>query len=80
MAVSAVVIARDDVSEEDVYNFVYTIFENADSIAASHDKGKELDLSLPPVSPTCLIIPAPPSTSLRRALRCPPSKASVKIA
>ena len=44
VAVSAVVIARDDVSEEDVYNFVYTIFENADSIAASHDKGKELDL------------------------------------
>lgn len=44
VAVLAVVIARDDVPEEDVYNFVSTIFENKDAIAASHDKGNELDL------------------------------------
>ena len=44
VAVSAVVVARDDVSEEDVYNIVYTIFENMDNIAQSHDKGKELNL------------------------------------
>ena len=44
VAVSAVVVARDDVSEEDVYNIVYTIFENMDNIAQSHDKGKELSL------------------------------------
>ena len=44
VAVSAVVIARDDVSEEDVYNICYTIFENIDTITASHAKGAELDL------------------------------------
>ena len=44
VAVSAVVVVRDDVSEEDVYNIVYTIFENMDNIAQSHDKGKELNL------------------------------------
>ena len=42
VAVGAVVIARDDVSADDVYNFVSTIFENADNLA--HDKAKELDL------------------------------------
>ena len=44
VAVVATIIARDDVSEADVYNIVSTIFENADTIAQSHDKGKELDL------------------------------------
>ena len=42
VAVGAVVIARDDVAEDDVYNFVSAIFENADSLA--HDKAGELDL------------------------------------
>lgn len=42
VAVGAVVIARDDVSADDVYNFVSTIFENVDNLA--HDKAKELDL------------------------------------
>ncbi|MBR4551104.1 MAG: C4-dicarboxylate ABC transporter substrate-binding protein, partial [Oscillospiraceae bacterium] len=42
VAVGAVVIARDDVSSDDVYNFVSTVFENADNLA--HDKAKELDL------------------------------------
>ena len=42
VAVGAVVIARDDVADEDVYNFVSAIFENVDSL--SHDKAKELDL------------------------------------
>ncbi len=42
VAVGAVVIARDDVSSDDVYNFVSAIFENIDSLA--HDKAKELDL------------------------------------
>jgi hypothetical protein len=42
VAVGAVVIARDDVSADDVYNFVSTVFENADNLA--HDKAKELDL------------------------------------
>lgn len=44
VAVGAVVIARDDVSEDDVYNFVSAIFENLDDITASHAKGAELNL------------------------------------
>lgn len=44
VAVGAVVIARDDVSEDDVYNFVSTIFENVDTITTAHAKGAELDL------------------------------------
>ncbi|WP_298032866.1 TAXI family TRAP transporter solute-binding subunit [uncultured Dysosmobacter sp.] len=44
VAVGAVVIARDDVPEEDVYTFVSTIFENLDSITEQHAKGGELSL------------------------------------
>lgn len=44
VAVGAVVIARDDVPEEDIYTFVSTIFENKDTIAEQHGKGSELDL------------------------------------
>ena len=43
VAVGAVVIARDDVSDADVYNFLYGVFENIDSLG--HDKAKELDLT-----------------------------------
>ena len=45
VAVGAVVIANDDVSETDVYNFLYGIFENLDEITAAHAKGSELDLN-----------------------------------
>lgn len=44
VAVGAVVIARDDVSEADVYNFLYGIFENLEGITAAHAKGAELSL------------------------------------
>ena len=44
MAVGAVVIANDDVSEDDVYNFLFGIFENIPAISASHGKGAELDM------------------------------------
>ncbi len=44
VAVGAVVIARDDVPEEDIYAFVSTIFENTDAITEQHAKGGELDL------------------------------------
>lgn len=44
VAVGAVVIARDDVSEADVYNFLYGVFENLDAIKAAHAKGAELNL------------------------------------
>lgn len=45
VAVGAVIVARDDVSEADVYNFLYGIFENVDSISQAHAKGNELDLN-----------------------------------
>ena len=44
VAVGAVIIARDDVSEADAYNVVSGIFENLDAVAGAHDKGKELSL------------------------------------
>jgi len=44
VAVAAVVIARNDVSDDDVYNFVSTIYENIDEITSAHAKGAELDL------------------------------------
>ena len=44
VAVGAVVIARDDVSEEDVYNFCSGVFEHIDEITAVHAKGAELNL------------------------------------
>ena len=44
VAVGAVVIAPDDVSAADVYNFLYGTFENLDSITAAHAKGAELSL------------------------------------
>ena len=44
VAVGAVVIARDDVAEADVYNFVSSIFEDIDTVTAAHAKGAELDL------------------------------------
>ena len=44
VAVGAVVIARDDIPEDQVYAFVSSICENTDSIAEQHGKGAELDL------------------------------------
>ncbi len=44
VAVSAIVIARDDVPENDIYQFVSTIFDNKDAITEQHAKGSELDL------------------------------------
>lgn len=42
VAIGAVVLARDDVSEDAIYAFVSTIFENAGDI--QHGKAEELDL------------------------------------
>lgn len=44
VAVGAVVIARDDVPEDQIYAFVSNIFENTKEIAESHDKANELNL------------------------------------
>ena len=44
VAVGAVVIAADSVSEDAVYNFVSTIYENIDAITEQHAKGAELSL------------------------------------
>ena len=42
VAVNAIVIARDDASEDDIYNFVSAIFENTGDL--SHAKAAELNL------------------------------------
>lgn len=42
VAVNAIVIARDDVPEADIYNFVSAIFENSADLA--HAKAAELDI------------------------------------
>ena len=44
VSVGAVVIARDDVPNDQIYAFVSTIFNNLDAIAAQHGKGAELNL------------------------------------
>ena len=44
VAVGAVIIANDSVSEDAAYDIVSAIFENKDVLAQSHDKGNELDL------------------------------------
>ena len=44
VAVGAVVIARDDVPEDDIYALTSAIFENIPTITEQHAKGGELDL------------------------------------
>ena len=44
VGVKATIIANNDVSEDDAYAIVKTIFENAADIAAAHAKGAELNL------------------------------------
>ncbi len=44
VAVGAVVIARDDVSDDDAYNFVSGVFENLEAVQSAHAKGAELNL------------------------------------
>lgn len=46
VAVGAIVVARDDVPEENVYDFCAGIFENMDEIKAAHVEGEELDLNM----------------------------------
>ena len=44
VAIAAVIIANDSVSEDAAYDIISTIFNDKDAIAASHNKGAELDL------------------------------------
>ena len=44
VAVNAVVVARDDVKMEDVYNFMYGVFENLDVIGGVNSRAKYLSL------------------------------------
>ena len=44
VAIGAVVIARDDIPEDEIYTLVSTIYENKDAITEQHAKGGELDL------------------------------------
>ena len=41
VAIAALVLARDDVADADVYNFVSSIFDNLDEVTAAHAKGAE---------------------------------------
>ena len=43
VAVAAVILARDDVSEDAIYAFTKDIFENAANLTESHAKYKEID-------------------------------------
>lgn len=45
VAVAAVVLARNDVSEDAVYNFMTATFDNLEELAKSHGKGAELSLA-----------------------------------
>ena len=45
VAVGAVLVASDEASEEDIYNVISGIYENAGAIAKVHAKGAELDLT-----------------------------------
>ena len=44
VAVMATIIARNDVPEDAIYNFIKGIFDLQDQIIAGHDKGNELSL------------------------------------
>ena len=44
VGVKATIIANEDVTEDEAYTIVSTIFENKDAIAEQHAKGLELDL------------------------------------
>ena len=44
VAIAALVLARDDVSEDDVYNFLSAIFENLQEVTDAHAKGAEMSL------------------------------------
>ena len=44
VGVGAVILAKDDVSEDTVYNFVKDIFENAANLTDNHAKYKEINL------------------------------------
>ena len=44
VAVKAIVIANGDVTEDEAYAIVSTIFENKDEITQAHAKGAELDV------------------------------------
>ena len=41
VAIAALVLARDDVADADVYNFISSIFDNLDEVTAAHAKGAE---------------------------------------
>ncbi len=45
VAIGAVIIASDDVSEDAIYQFVSTIFDNNAEITKAHAKGGEMDLA-----------------------------------
>lgn len=74
VAVGAVILARDDVSEDAIYNFTKDLFDNAEAEVSSHAKYGELNLDFArPPSPLSRIIRALRSISRKRATRSQPS-------
>lgn len=67
VAVGAVIIARDDVAEDDIYNVVSGIFDSIDTLG--HDKKNELDPEFAASVTAVPYHPALPNISRRRALR-----------
>ena len=45
VAIAALVLARDDVADADVINFLTAVFDNLDEITEAHAKGADLDLA-----------------------------------
>ncbi len=45
MGIMATIIANDQVTDDQAYAIISTIFENKDEIAQAHAKGLELDLA-----------------------------------
>ena len=65
VAVGAVILARDDVSSDDVYKFVADIFDNAASLTTSHAKYGELPIW------RCVMWLSPPLTVMTCAMAVP---------
>lgn len=74
VAVGAVILARDDVSEDAIYALVADIFDNAASLTDTHAKYAEISTEYGASITSVPYHPALPSTSRKRALSSPPSK------
>ena len=73
VAVGAVILARDDVSEDAIYNFTKDLFDNAEAEVSSHAKYGELNLDFAASVTSVPYHRALRSTSRKKATRSQPS-------